>query len=381
MATPPLKPNYYRETLPIADIRLTIPDRHAREHPELNTQRTRPRKPGPDDALVRVGPLMGLPRLLSDLGQDPAPVFREAGFDVRRFSDPDSKVPFIPASRLLARCVAATDCDQLGLLLGKHAEPSSLGVAGFMLRSAPDVRTALEGLVQHLALHDQGGDIVLKTRGDRTIFGYAIHLPGVQATDQIYDLSVTITVKIMRSLCGADWHPDEILLSRRAPSDLAPYRAFFQAPLRFESSHNAIVFSRNWLFLPVPGADPLLHRHLEREAETLHARQQAGLVNELRRVIANSLGTQHSTVTEIASQLHLHERTLNRRLREHGTSFRQELEHVRYDVACRLLAKSDMPLSAIAARLDYLDASAFIRAFKRWSGHPPALWRKVHDRT
>ena len=346
----------------------------------MNQQRMRLGKPGPDDVLLRVGPLMGLPGLLADLGHDPAPVFRKAGFDVSQFSNPDSKVPFIPASRLLARCVAAAGCDQLGLLLGQRAEPSSLGVVGFMLRSALDVRMALAALVEHLALHDQGGNVVLKTRGDRTSFGYAIHLPGVLATDQIYDLSVTIAVKIMRSLCGADWHPDEILLSRRAPSELAPYRAFFRAPLRFQSSNNAIVFRRRWLFLPVPGADPLLHRHLKREARTLQASQQVGLVNELRRVIKKSLGTQHSTVTDIARQLHLHERTLNRRLREHGTSFRQELESVRYDIACRLLANSDVSLSAIAARLDYRDASAFIRAFKHWSGHPPARWRKIHDR-
>ena len=104
-------------------------------------------KPGPDDVLLRVGPLMGLPGLLADLGHDPAPVFRKAGFDVSQFSNPDSKVPFIPASRLLARCVAAAGCDQLGLLLGQRAEPSSLGVVGFMLRSALDVRMALAALV------------------------------------------------------------------------------------------------------------------------------------------------------------------------------------------------------------------------------------------
>lgn len=329
--------------------------------------------------MVRVGPLAGLVTLVRDLGCDPDPIFIAAGFNPGEFEDPDREIPFVPGSRLLASCVTATGCGHLGLLLGERADPSSLGVAGFMLRTAPDVGTALRALVRHLDLHDQGGDATLEINGDMTCFGYVIHLPRVEATEQIYDLSIAIACKIMRRLCGAGWNPKEVLLSRRPPQKLAPYKKFFHAPLRFDADQNAVVFRTRWLHHPIPSADPFLHHHLEKEASELHSRHQTSLVGDLHRLLRKSLETQKSAVTDIARQLGMHERTLNRRLREEGTSFRQELKEIRYSLARQLLTDSTMPLSKIATALDYSDTTAFIRAFKRWSGVSPAEWRRHHQ--
>ncbi len=144
------------------------------------------------EGMVRAGPLMGLPTLVRDLGRDPVPIFAAAGFDLAQFTDPDTELPFVPASGLLARCVEATGCSHLGLLLGEQVDPSALGVAGFMLRTAPDVGAALRGLVQHLELHDRGAVATLTTHDQETSLGYAIHLSGVEAADQIYDLSRSV---------------------------------------------------------------------------------------------------------------------------------------------------------------------------------------------
>jgi hypothetical protein len=191
---------------------------------------------------VRIGPLAGLPAILRELGHDPEPIFGRVGFKLAQFADPDTVISFVGASRLLALSVAATGCQQLGLLLGERSGPSSLGIAGFLLRTAPDVRTALTDVVRHLDLHDQGGVPMLLVKGDVTFLGYAIHQPAAQATDQIYDLAITIACNIMRHLCGARWNPAEVLLSRAPPEDPAPYKRFFRAHLLFDASQSAVVF-------------------------------------------------------------------------------------------------------------------------------------------
>ena len=185
----------------------------------------------------------------------------------------------------------------------------------------------------------------------------------------------------MRSLCGASWNPSAVLLPRRSPQGLARYRRFFHAPLRFDADHSAVEFPTRWLDHPISSADPLLHDHLEEEAQALHAAQQKSLAGELRRLLRGSLPMDTGRASAIARQLGMHERTLNRRLREERTSFRRELESIRYQVARQLLADTRMPLSQIAAALDYADATAFIRAFKRWSGIPPAAWRRLNGRS
>lgn len=328
------------------------------------------------EGVVRIGPLGALPDLMRDLGCDPDSVFARAGFDSAQFTDPDAEIPYVAASRLLASCVVATGCDQLGLLLGERACSSSLGLAGFMLRSAPDVGAALRGLVRNLDLHDRGAKATLVIKDREAYVGYAIYLSGVQATDQIYDLSMAVVCKIMRDLCGVNWNPTEVLLARPRPQHTTLYRRFFRAPIRFDADQSAVVFPTHWLAQRIATADPLLHRHLEIEANFLHASQPTSLRDFLRQQLRRSLIARKSSAADIARQLGMHERTLNRKLREEGTSFRKELEDIRYDFARRLLADSILPLARIAEELDYADSTAFIRAFKRWSGTSPGEWRR-----
>ena len=333
----------------------------------------------PVNSVVRVGPMMSIPAVLRELGSEPGPVFPSAGFKLTQFADPDTEVSCLAASRLLARCVAATGCQHFGLLVGKSAGPSSLGIAGFMLRSAPDVGAALRGLVQHLDLHDQGGVPTLLIKGNVTRLGYAIQQTGAEAAGQIYDLAMSVACNIMRGLCGESWNPAEVLLSRRRPQDLAPYSNFFRAPLRFNTVQSAVVFPARWLNHQIPSADPLLHHHLEREAGELHSRRDNNIVGQLRGSLRKSLLSRKCTLSDIAGQLCMHERTLHRRLREQGTSFSHELEDVRNGMSQQLLAESTMPIAKIAKALNYADVSAFSRAFKRWTEITPAQWRARND--
>ncbi len=328
------------------------------------------------DGNVRVGPLMNLPSLVRELGCNPDPIFASADFSPVEFANPNFEISFVSGSKLLSRCVVATGCDHLGLLLGERAFHSCLGVTGFMLPAAPNVGSALQDLVRHLDLHDRGAVVSLATNGYHTLLDYTICLSGVEATDQIYDLSMAVACNIMRTLCGANWNPVEVLLSRQPPCDIAPYRRFFQAPLRFGAGRCVLVFQTRWLDHPLDNADPLLHRHLEQEADELHNLQQTNLVTNLRLLLRKSLMVRKCAVTEIARELGMHVRTLNRHLREEGTSYRRELEEIRYELARQLLLTDGRDsISKIAAALGYADATAFSRAFKSWSGSTPTEWR------
>ena len=343
------------------------------QHGELRLPARMP--PSATDPTVRVGPLMSIPGLLRQFDCDPEAVLASVGLDIVKFSDPDTEIPYVAASRLLARCVSATRCEHFGLLVGMRAGPSSLGVAGFMLGSATDVATALHDLQQHLNLHDQGGMLVLRAEEDIALLGYAIQEPRAEASDQIYDLSIAVACNIMRNLCGQSWNPTEVLLSRRLPQDLVPYRRFFRAPLHLDAAQSGVKFPGRWLSHKLASADPLLHRHLEKEALALHELHNLSIIETLRRSLRKHLLNRSCTVTDVARDLRIHHRSLNRRLRDHGTSFREELDNVRYTMARQLLADSMIPIARIATILNYSDTTGFSRAFKRWSGTTPARWR------
>jgi AraC-like DNA-binding protein len=330
---------------------------------------------------VRVGPTMHLPELVGGLGYDPAPLFTSLGLDHTRFADPDYEIPFILSSRLLSRCTAATGCDHLGLLLGERAAISSLGLVGFMLQSAPTVGVALRALVRYLDLHDRGGLATLDIDGGVAQLGYSIILPEASAQEQIYDLAMTFICKLMRGLCGAQWLPTTVLLMRNAPQNAGPYQSAFSSRARFNQTHNATVFSAHWLDQPIAGADPLLYRYLEKEALEAQGRQLTTIVDDMRMLLHRSIAAGHCSATVVAKQLGMHERTLNRYLATANTTFRLELNRVRYEMAQEMLSNGAMQITQIADALDYAETSSFCRAFKRWSGLSPKDWRKSHLRS
>jgi AraC-like DNA-binding protein len=69
---------------------------------------------------------------------------------------------------------------------------------------------------------------------------------------------------------------------------------------------------------------------------------------------------------------------LHRHLQVEGVAFRQVANEIRFEIACDLLAHTDMSLGQIAAALRYSEPSAFTRAFRRWSGQTPSAWRSNH---
>jgi AraC-like DNA-binding protein len=80
----------------------------------------------------------------------------------------------------------------------------------------------------------------------------------------------------------------------------------------------------------------------------------------------------------VASLYSVSRRTLYRHLKAEGRTFRQVTNGVRCEIACTLIAETDLSFSQIAEILNYSEASAFTRAFQRWSGQTPSAWRSTH---
>ncbi len=299
----------------------------------------------------------------------------EAGLDLKLLADPDNLISYAARGRLFAWCVARTGCKHFGLLLGQQGQLSSLGLVGFLAQSSPDVGTALRSLVRYFHLHARGGAPTLAVHGNSAMFGYDIYQPNVEAIDQTGDGAIAMAFNIMRSLCGSGWKPVEVLFAHRKPADVGPFRRFFRAPLRFDAEQYALVFSATWLTHRVSSADSDLRRLVQKQIDALDARHRGDFPEQVRSVLRSALLTGHGTADQVAALFSTHSRTLRRRLSDFGTNFQALLDEGRFEIARQMLEDSAMEVSQIAASLDYADASAFTRAFRRWSGTTPAVWR------
>lgn len=324
-------------------------------------------------AYVRVGMAVAIPAALREWQVAPEAVFAAAGLEETAFDDPDRLIQLSVLDRLMGACLKATRCEHFGLSVGRSCGPSALGAAGCLGLHSPTVGVALDNLVRHFHHHGRDAAPSLGLRDDVAILG--LHLPGAVHADQFADGAMAAAFNLMRTLCGPNWQPSEILLRRRVPADPAPFRQFFGPDVRFNQERLAIVFSAHWLHKPVEGADPVLRRILEQRVAAMEAETPFSLSDSLRGCLRSMLLKENCSIETVARQLELHPRALSRRLAQEHTTYRALVDEVRYEIARQLLSLTTLTAGEISSVLDFCDGAAFTRAFKRWSGWTPSAWR------
>ena len=317
---------------------------------------------------------------LREFGLDPDPIIKAAGLDPRLFEDGTSVIPHRALGRLCALSVARTQCRHFGLLVGQRATILSLGLVGRLMLHSETLGAALRSLVAHLSVQDRVVVPSLAVEGDTAVLSYAVYQPGMESADQITDGTIACAVNAIRALLGADWAPAEVLLPRSQPADTEPYRRHFLAPVRFDQESAALVFPSRCLERRIAGADPMLRAMLEERISQLKGRQGCEFSDDIRRLLRIRLTSTRCSADDIAHLLAMHRRTLSRHLKGGGMGYRDIANEIRFEIARQLLEDTEVPLGQIAAALDYSEASAFTRAFRRWSGEVPTAWRARHRR-
>lgn len=180
-------------------------------------------------------------------------------------------------------------------------------------------------------------------------------------------------VRVMRSgpLDGA-----RLELAYPATEYRERYALYFDCPIAFEQSHNALVIPSAWREIPNIDFDAAAWQlALARCEAAAQAREARDVVERVRRVLAEAGGGTLPTLEQVAARLHLSPRTIIRRLRAIDSSFQTESERVLKSRATALLADRANRVQDVAAHLGYADAASFRKAFKRWFGAAPGEWR------
>lgn len=83
-------------------------------------------------------------------------------------------------------------------------------------------------------------------------------------------------------------------------------------------------------------------------------------------------------IQNIAKELGMSDRTLQRRLTDENTSFKHLLSEARHEQARAYLADPSLELKEVAFLIGYEDQNSFYRAFRQWEGDTPTQWRTDH---
>jgi AraC-like DNA-binding protein len=329
--------------------------------------------------MAYLGPVAGVPAILTSLGAKPTEIIEAADLDPRLFDRPENQVSALAVERLLLLCAERTNCAHFGVLVGQRAKLASLGPLGSLMNSCGTLREALQALEQHLRVQTRGGFVHLEVDSGVAVLTYSPYHSVGEGAGLVCEGVLTATAQALRDLCGPAWAPAEVFVPRRVPASQEAYSSAFRAPIRFNQEMAALVIAAESLDHPLPHANAAERRTFEQYV--LHNERTAppDVADEIRRQLFTQLVTARCSSKALAQHFAIHRRTLNRRLRAEGTGFKRIVDEIRSATARQLLADTELSLAHIAAVLDFSEPAAFTRAFRRWSaGVTPSAWRVQH---
>jgi AraC-like DNA-binding protein len=159
--------------------------------------------------------------------------------------------------------------------------------------------------------------------------------------------------------------------------------SYFGCGVRFKSPRNALVFRSSDLDRPFVTQNEELLKAIGAQLEAeLQERNAGGDVGEqVKHTLKRSLAGKRPTLQQVARDLCMSVRTLQRRLTDADITFQQLVEDTRRELAHHYLKHSTVELNEAAFLLGYVDANSFFRAFHGWEGTSPGEWRSRHRTT
>lgn len=159
--------------------------------------------------------------------------------------------------------------------------------------------------------------------------------------------------------------------------DIRALEAYFGCPIRVGADGNRMILQRKDLDLPFVTSNEELLELLTPVLDlslSEHRRNRSFIETVIWRM-KRSLTGGRPDIRMIAKELNMSERTLQRRLAEENTSFKQLLVQARHEQAREYLADPALEIKEVAFLVGYEDQNSFYRAFRLWEGDTPSNWR------
>lgn len=275
--------------------------------------------------------------------------------------------------RVLETALDMSQDPALGLHLGEHANAGMYDVVAHLAQHAATLGEGIDMIVRYSGILASGFEPQLVTHGERV----ALRLPYLRGQSGAVRFTAEFAMTgLMRFLCsfvGESAQPLGACFAYAAPAHADEYRRVFAGAARFRQDFTEMRFPRAWLACAQPLANPDLHGALQSHAERALAKIERGgtTVDRVERVLAARRPRALPTMSDVARELDISARTLARRLQTEGASYAQLLDRRRTSAAKSLLEARRLTIQQVANAMGFADASAFHRAFRRWTGQTP----------
>ncbi len=251
-----------------------------------------------------------------------------------------------------------------------------MGIVGYLMMASATLSDSLRRLEHYQRLIYDVSSMRIRPRGGETDYLWEPE-PQERHGLLVSVTSLTALAQFCRYIAGRAVRPTRVRFMDPAPRDITPYFEYFGCPVLFGQPEAGLTFDAATLALPVRTADGAILKLMQQQADQLLAdlSGQRPLLEEVRRHISRMLRDGAPGIEQVARDMGYSARTLQRQLRDSGSSFRDETAAVRCQIAQSYLRDPRLGLAEIALMLGYTEHSAFTRSFQRWTGMTPQAYR------
>jgi len=265
--------------------------------------------------------------------------------------------------------------------LGFASSPTRVGVFSLISERMIDCKTLGEALHEAQRCYRLISDNItfeLKQQQDTVHLYILLTEPEKDTYHMLTELLLMIWHRFPSWLVGDDIPLYEVCFPYARPAHAEEYRLLYPAPCRFQQTAARLSWPSDVLQWPIRRSKEELRRYLKQVPLPWFRKPHypRNITDQVSRLLEASPQEHLITLDAIATQLHMTSRTIRRKLSAEGSHFQQLKNNLRRDRAIHWLSQDHISLAEVGRRSGYLEVTAFIRAFKGWTGISPGDYRK-----
>jgi AraC-like DNA-binding protein len=325
--------------------------------------------------------LRGLVYAASAVGVDRAQLLARIGVSETEL-ERDTSVPTLVMAQAWQVAPELSGDPLFGLHAGEHAEVGSYDILDYLFLTSATLGDACRALEHYHRIVSEIWRLDLLVEGDVARFRQWVPANFVEPLRHAWDYFFAGALKRIRNTMPRGTKPREVRLMHAAPPDAREYERLLDCPVTFGHPISEFIFDASYLELPLLSSNPTLCRLVRRHADELLARvpSDQDLLVRARTLLPVLLKDPDQSLARLADQLGVGERTLQRKLADHGITYKQLLDTTREEHAMRSLESGAITVQQLAYELGFSSTAAFSRAFRRWRGVSPSEWQQAHAR-
>src|SRR5215510_6373557 len=307
-------------------------------------------------------------------GIDVAPLMVKAGVTRKQVVDDSVRLPVKGQIEFVELVANALHDDVLGFHLARDYDLREIGLLYYVWNLSKLLGDSFRRAERYSSIINEAVSFHVRSHGkDLAVTTTYVGIKRLSDRHQI-EFWVTSLVRFCRQLTNRHLLPSGVKLVHRRNGGATALEKFLGCDVAFGAATDEVAFPGTVKQMPVVSADPYLNKALIKYCEEARSHRKAARLTfrvAVENAIAPLLPHGRARADEIARQLGMSLRTLERRLGSEGLTFTGILSELRVDLAKRYLLEKDLPISKIAWLLGYQDVTAFTHAFKRWTGKSP----------